>query len=137
MVAYNLNMKNLSISLLVPGLLVLLVLPSCYVDKEEELYPPSSGACDTLNTSYVVNVTPILESFCYTCHGDADYMTLGGNIKLEGHANVSAVVSNGTLMSSISHDGGISTPMPKSGNKLVDCNIAIIRQWINEGAQNN
>jgi len=43
---------------------------------------------------------------------------------------------NGTLAGAIEHTPGF-TPMPQFGDKLSDCNIAIIKAWINNGALNN
>jgi hypothetical protein len=59
-----------------------------------------------------------------------------GNVKLETWADVKIYADNGSLLGSITHQGGYS-PMPKGSAKLEDCPIAVIQKWIEMGAPNN
>jgi len=89
--------------------------------------------CNTTDTKYSTAVKPILDTYCNGCHGTA---TGSGNISYATFSGVKATVTDGTLLQSIEHTGGIS-PMPQNGNKLSDCNISIIKGWIDAGAPNN
>lgn len=113
-----------------------LLLSSCYYDVESELYPPSTATtCDTVNVTYSGQVQPVIESNCYTCHSNAAAAAAGGNVMLEGYANLQRVASEGRLYRAISHTG--PSPMPKGGNKLPDCDIRVIKKWIDNGIPNN
>ena len=112
---------------------ILFTLYSCQYDKADLKYPPQ-GPCDTTNMKYSVNVVPILSAYCYSCHsGNA---ISGGGIKLDSYSKVLIQVNNTLLLNAIQHTGGAS-PMPQGGGKLSDCNISIIKAWIQRGAPNN
>jgi len=112
---------------------IALLLPGCYYDVEEELYP-YTGNCDTASVQYSATIVPIIQSGgCLGCHSGS---TPSGNILLETYAQVKSLALNGRLIGAISHSAGYS-PMPQGGNKLSECNINRIRAWINEGAQEN
>ncbi|MCO4819673.1 MAG: hypothetical protein KC517_08610 [Bacteroidetes bacterium] len=116
--------------------LVLLSVTSCYYDVEEELYP--SSACETTNVLFSDQVSLILTNRCLNCHNTSNAGFFGGGVDLEGYTNVKTYVDNGTLLSSITHDG-IASFMPKSANNtmLPTCDINQITAWINAGAPNN
>jgi hypothetical protein len=118
------------------GILILMILiGSCYYDKEELLYPVDLNSCDTSNVSYSSGVSPLLSQYCLMCHG-ANYTTSGGGVNLNDYANVKTYVDNGKLMGSIKHETGFS-PMPKGGGMMNDCIIAIFESWITKGSLNN
>jgi hypothetical protein len=112
-------------------LLLAVVLPGCYYDHEETLYP--QGECVTTGTSYAQDIVPVIQQQCYVCHSAA---VNTGNITLEGHANLVNYAMNGRLLGAIRHESGF-VPMPQNAPKLSDCNIAKIEQWITDGALNN
>ena len=112
-------------------LIVFLGLTSCYYDVEEELYP--SGTCQTDNVTYSVDILDIIQTNCYACH---DQVNSFGSVNLEGYTQVKQYVDNGQLLGVIRHDAGFS-PMPKGGNKLLDCEIAKVEAWIEAGALDN
>lgn len=115
-------------------LLSAFTLTGCYYDVEEELYPATSAAnCDTSITTFSSKIAPILNSNCTSCHSGS---VPSGNIDLTDYNDVRAVALSGALFGSITHANGFS-PMPQGGNKLSDCNILIIKTWIDRGAQNN
>lgn len=134
---FNLNIEMTRlIKILFLVTTISIVLNGCYHDNEEDLYPTLPG-CDTTDLSFSKDVLPILNNYCFTCHGNDAYLDLGSGISLDGYDNVMLLVEpNNYLLSAIQQDGN-AIPMPKSGEKLSDCNIAIIRGWINEGAKNN
>lgn len=118
-----------------------MLLYACSKSSEDTVVPdpnpPGSGggSCDTVNMKYATNVVPVLRANCYSCHGSGTNSGSNG-IVLEGHSNILPYANNGTLIGVITHASGFPQ-MPQGGPKLSDCNINIIRSWINNGAQNN
>lgn len=106
-----------------------LFLTGCYYDVESELYPKDPNqTCDTQNVGYAARIEPLIRSNCYTCH--AGNAVAGGNIMLEGYENLKNVDGD-RLYKAIAHTG--PSPMPKGGSKLPDCDIAVIKKWIDSG----
>mgnify|MGYP000911934692 CR=1 FL=1 len=107
----------------------------CYNDKEELLYPPGTGSCDTASAStFSGSVLPILNTNCNVCH--AGTANAGGGINLDTYNGVKTQATNGKLMGAVRQLPGFIS-MPQSGGKLSDCNIAILQRWINAGMLNN
>ena len=114
----------------------ILSLAACKRENEEALIKKQGGnVCDTTNVTYSANVSLILQSNCYSCHSTSSGI-INVNVNLEGYSNVKMQVDNNNLISAITHAPGY-TPMPYNLPKLSDCNINIIRAWINGGAPNN
>jgi hypothetical protein len=105
----------------------------CYYDVEEELYPSSGVACDTAGVTYAGQIEPLLSAHCYTCHSAASAL---GNVVLEGYQNTMIYAGDGRLLGSVSHEPGYAA-MPQGGNKLSNCNIEIIKHWIQTGSPEN
>lgn len=108
------------------------VFNSCYYDIEEELYP-YDVACDTVDVSFSADIVPILTTNCYACHDQANAF---GGVVLDNYTAVKNAVNNSTLLGVVRHTAGFS-PMPKGGNKLLDCEISKIETWITDGALDN
>lgn len=91
--------------------------------------------CDSTGVSYATDVVAnVLDVHCMSCHsGNA---AAGNGVQMNTHAQVAALANSGTLLGVIAHQPGYPA-MPLGGTKLDDCKIGIIRNWINEGAQNN
>lgn len=94
---------------------------------------PDDGTCDTSNVTYAGTVKPLLDTYCNGCHGGSSPL---GNVNYNTYAGVKATVTDGSLMGSIQHASGYS-PMPQNGNKLSNCNISLIKTWVDAGAPNN
>lgn len=92
-----------------------------------------SVPCDTLSVSFANDIQPILSTYCLGCHSGSFPQ---GGIQLSGHANVLTQVNSGRLLGAVSHASGFS-PMPQGQAKLSNCNIALIRNWITQGASDN
>ena len=121
-------MKNLII------ICSLAFLSACYYDNEEELYKYYNQVpCDTSVFTFSQKVYPLIDANCNSCHSNT---AMSGNISSEGYANVKTLVDNGKLWGVISYQNGFS-PMPKNGAKLSDCNLGLIKKWIDAGAPNN
>ncbi len=83
--------------------------------------------------SFTTNIKPILQNFCFSCHGNG----LSQNaVNFDTYAGVKAVADNGKLVGTISHASGF-VAMPQSGPKLSECNIDKIKSWVTSGALNN
>ncbi|MBM3431410.1 MAG: hypothetical protein FJX92_00225 [Bacteroidetes bacterium] len=122
---------NRYISLLIFGLVLLM---SCYYDKEELLYGPSLPCTDSTGTiSYTAKVVPILQTSCYGCHSGG---SPSGGQAMGNYTADKAMALNGKLLGTITHATGYST-MPKGGAQLSACKIAVVRKWIQAGALNN
>lgn len=126
-------MKNrlIWISILIIG--IAMHFSACTFDNEEELF--ADAICDTTEVSYKDAVVPILQTSCLACHSTANAPNFG-SIDLEGYDDVSIYVDNGRLWGSINHDSGFLA-MPLNGSKLPDCNLSIIKAWIEQGALDN
>jgi mono/diheme cytochrome c family protein len=92
-----------------------------------------STGCNTTNVTFNASVKPILQNYCYGCHGGGSPQ---GGIDYNTYNGVKATVVNGKLLGSIQRQSGFS-PMPQNGNKLSTCNISIIKAWVDAGAPNN
>ena len=92
-----------------------------------------STPCDTAIVTFSGTVQPILNTYCISCHSGPN---ANNGIRVEDYATVKMLIPNGKLLGSITHSRGFS-PMPLGANKLSECDIAKIRQWIVRGAQNN
>jgi hypothetical protein len=113
---------------------VLAMLPSCYYDNEEELYPQINSTCDTSNVTYSAVISPLLSSYCLGCHGASAASSSGGSIDLSTYALVKARINN--IYTDINQGSG-SDPMPKGGGKLTECQINEVKSWMNNGSLNN
>jgi uncharacterized membrane protein len=114
----------------------LMMVSSCSKSNEADLAADTTGTgsgCDTVNMKYATNVQPIISSYCYGCHTTG---SASGGIALDSYAKLKAQVDNGNLIGVITHATGYPA-MPQGGAKLSDCNINIIKDWINRGTQNN
>jgi hypothetical protein len=109
------------------------VLVSCSKQSEDVLKGQVTVTCDTVGMKYSTNVLPILTANCYSCHANG---IVNGGVSLDGYSSVVKQVSNGNLVAAITHAAGV-VPMPYNGGKLSDCDITIIKAWINEGTPNN
>jgi hypothetical protein len=109
---------------------------SCYYDKEELLYGNSNNlpCTDTSGTvSYTAKVVPLFQQYCNSCHS-GNFPS--GGILMGTYAADKAIGLNGKLYGSIAHASGYS-PMPKGMAKMTNCQIALIKKWIDSGMLNN
>jgi hypothetical protein len=111
-------------------------LSSCFYDKEDLLYgSTNSGPCtdSTVIVSYSQKVVPILQQQCYSCHTGS---FPSGGIVMGTYTTDKAIGQNGKLYGSVNYSSGFS-PMPKGMPKMNNCQIAIIKKWIDAGMPNN
>jgi len=89
--------------------------------------------CVPENVSFSKDVFPIIVNNCSACHNDITHYKDRNYDTYEGIADVAA---SGKLLRVINHESGIAN-MPQNADKLDQCYIDIIEQWINDGAENN
>lgn len=89
--------------------------------------------CDSSDVKYSNQVLSILNNNCVSCHNGS---SASGGVHLDSYAGVKAQADNGKLFGVINHSSGFKI-MPPSGNKISDCNVRIIKKWIDDGAPNN
>ena len=111
---------------------IILLITGAGCKYDDQILLPSTP-CDTLIVTYSATVLPILNTHCRLCHSGPN---ANNGIRVDDYASVKQLVSNGKLLGTITHSPGFS-PMPQGANKLSECNIAKIRQWIARGALNN
>src|SRR4249920_2070691 len=87
---------------------VILFSLSCTKKNEQEL--SKTVVCSTDSMSYSKDIVPILESNCYSCHGNGNTGGSGG-ISLDGYSNLKVRVDNGQLVGCVTHAPGF-VPMP-------------------------
>ena len=118
--------------LMLLGFLVALLYTSCQ-SKELDF---TSANCDVAlktSISYSKDVFPIIRDNCLSCH---DAKNHSGGIVIENFDQIATSAKIGELMNSITPYNGNPPMMPKGG-RLTDCQLAIIKNWINQGINNN
>ena len=110
--------------------LLSLAIFSCGDDEEE--MEEMEETCETENLTYTNDISIIMNSTCAAntaCHvADAT-----ATFSLANFADVTTAVSFGSISGAINQLDGFS-PMPRGGDKLDDCTIAMIDQWLDDGA---
>lgn len=124
---------KISIGALLIGTMIFI--SSCYYDKADLLYSGNSGPCtDSSGTvSYAQKVVPLLQQYCYSCH-TGNFPS--GNQLMGTYTSDKAMAMNGMLYGTIAHSAGYS-PMPQGMAKMTNCQIAVIKKWIDSGTLNN
>lgn len=126
----------------IPLLGIVLLCTNCVYNNEEVLYPAPPQPVEPVDTcglpvvvSYADDIVPILDAnVCLACHENADP---AGGIGLEGYDRVLPFVEDGSLLGSIQYDPQFSR-MPKGNyDKVPDCEISMIKKWIDQGYPNN
>jgi hypothetical protein len=105
---------------------VVLLFYSCYNDKEEILY--GAITCDGVNTSFAVNVFPIIQTNCAItdCHA-------AGSTNGPGPLTSYTQIKNAAIEIK---SAVVSRFMPKDGNLTIG-QIKTISCWVDAGAPNN
>ncbi|MBK7029438.1 MAG: hypothetical protein IPH45_09570 [Bacteroidales bacterium] len=91
------------------------------------------AGCDTTNVTYLTHIKPLLQNHCQGCHSGGNP---SGGIPLVIYSDAKAIADNGKFLGTINQLNGYS-PMPQNSNKLTDCQINMVKIWINLGAPNN
>jgi len=112
---------------------MLILITACYNDNEYDLYPFPAAPCDSTNVSYSKTIAPIMNANCIGCHSTA---VASGSVIVDTWTGLNTVALNGNLWGGVSWAPGYIN-MPKSSSQLSPCDLAKIKNWINQGAPNN
>lgn len=94
---------------------------------------PITATCDTVNMKYLANVLPIIQTNCYSCHGNGN---ASGGATLDSYTSLKKYAANGYLVGNITHAPGY-VGMPYNQPKMDSCSINKIISWVKNGALNN
>ncbi|MGZ3862736.1 MAG: hypothetical protein ACXVPN_15660 [Bacteroidia bacterium] len=133
------------INFAVAGLLSVILTSCWYNHKWEELHPYGqlSGPpkpCDTSGViSFSVTVQPIITQNCGTTNNSCHMRNGGpGASDYTKFINIQNDCLSGTFMQRIDLPSSNSLHMPLNNQTVLDpCDTLKIRQWINQGCQNN
>ena len=128
-------MKNLIRLFSIPVIGILL--SACANDRNEPIVPQVKQ-----NVSFRLDIQPILTQYCARCH-NGGMMNIQPDLR-EGKAIKSLMGMEGSIIPGDANgselmgmlQGGGDNPMPPNAT-MTPLNIALIQQWINEGALNN
>ncbi len=110
-------------------------LGGCLQEKNNSgtLLPATCNTLPTSEISYQKNVYPIIQASCLTCHDARNHF---GGIVLENYNHIAESGQSGELMYSLRIISSGKAYMPKGG-RLMDCEVAILQAWIQQGSKNN
>lgn len=120
--------------IILPALVVAAFFSGCYYDNVEELYPELllNNNCDTaIAPTYSGKVTEIIANNCLSCHGTG----LGNQYVLDNYAGVAAVAASGQLVGAVKRQAGFQA-MPAAA-PLENCQVVLLRKWVDAGYPNN
>ena len=124
-------MKQLPFAVILLMLIsALMIQPACYYDNEEELYGTTTNVCDTVGMSYAIDIQPIIQNNCISCHSTTGVQS---SSPFELYADVKFYADNGQL---VTRTNDALSPMPQTG-LMSECNRLKLRAWVNAGAPNN
>ncbi|MDP4148555.1 MAG: hypothetical protein Q8927_04780 [Bacteroidota bacterium] len=90
--------------------------------------------CDTTAVSYTRDILPIIQQYCYPCHGNGRG-AFGAGINLEskdtGYDEMQGWGMNGYLIGNVTHASGY-IGMPYGKPMLDSCEINKIIAWVNQ-----
>jgi mono/diheme cytochrome c family protein len=118
--------KGQVFSFLAVAIIFIAATEGCAYAKKDVVQTPCVIS-DTV--SYAKNIAPIISTSCFACHSTASNVS---GILLDSYDAMKFWAGNGYLYGTISHGAGYK-PMPDGGGKLSDCNIALIKKWIDKG----
>jgi hypothetical protein len=70
----------------------------------------------------------MMQQYCTGCHSAANP---GGGIVIAGYNDLLTLAGNGSLMGSVKWESGYAR-MP-TNQQMPDCDISLLRKWIDEG----
>ena len=116
---------------MVIGVLILMI-GGCSKKSADQL--TGGGPCDTSSVSYVRDILPIMQTYCYSCHGNGNTAFSNG-VLLEGsdsgYMALSSWASAGYVIGNVTYASGF-IGMPYGKPKLGACEINKIVAWVNQ-----
>jgi len=92
----------------------------------------SCVGCDTTNVTYQSQIGSLIATRCQGCHSGNNP---DGGISLTNYNQVKNEALFGLLYDAVSHNGN-ATNMPYNSGQIPECEIDLIRIWIENGAPN-
>jgi len=115
-----------------------LILQTSFTDAPARATPLASEVHAAV--SFAEDVMPILEQHCTECHGP-ETVELGLNLStyegLMAGSDYGTVVERGNAAASLIIDMISSGDMPQDKDPMPAEQLEVLRNWINEGAENN
>jgi len=115
------------------------LLATCF-DGTPAAGPPAGGSPLPETVFFSVDVRPLFQANCITCHGGAGGLDLDSYEGVIAGGNSGVVVAPGVPANSLlihRLEGTVPPTMPLGGLPLPQPDIDRIAQWILEGARNN
>jgi hypothetical protein len=122
--------RNTQKHLIILGLLAAFV-SACYYDNAEDLYQNYPKNCDVSAVSYSIDVRPIIDQNCVSCHGG---VAPQAGLDLTTYDKVKANTAN--IRDRINRPISDALVMPQGG-PMPQCSIDKVTAWIDAGALNN
>lgn len=85
--------------------------------------------------SYALEVAPVIEANCFTCHAPDVYKKKASRVKLYDYEHLREKAESGLLMGSVKHEKGFIAMPYKKGVKIDTCDIALLQAWVDQGMQ--
>lgn len=117
---------------ILPAFLVSLLF-SCMKKDDASSQVPGCTATPSATISYQKDVYPIIKQNCMSCH---DANNHSGGIVIENYEQIALSGKSGELYNSVMISSNGKAYMPKGG-RLMDCEIALLKAWVDQGAKNN
>lgn len=106
------------------------------------------SGCSKEGVSYSADIQPILSKHCLECHADGKQGQEKSGLSMETYATLMSGTRYGpvivpgssvssTLVRLIDQKADKSINMPHDKSKIPENEIALIKTWIDEGANNN
>jgi len=98
------------------------------------------GFCRAGEVGFNRDIKPVLSNKCYACHGP-DASSRKAKLRLDVRESALSVIepgdpANSELIARVTHnDTGEVMPPPETHKSVTDEEIALLRQWITEGAE--
>lgn len=89
--------------------------------------------CDLEDVSFAQDVFPLIDTKCQGCHNE---VAANGGVMLTNYTTISQVAASGRLYGAIERLPGY-TPMPFNQARLPQCEIDVIKAWIDGGMLDN
>jgi mono/diheme cytochrome c family protein len=105
---------------------------SC-IKKDEAAVVPGCTATPPATISYKKDVYPIIKNNCLSCHDATNHF---GGIVIENYDQIALSGKSGELNNVVMISSNGKAYMPKGG-RLMDCEIALLKAWVDQGVKNN
>jgi mono/diheme cytochrome c family protein len=86
-------------------------------------------SCVTANMGYAKDILPILQQYCFPCHGNGNTVFANG-VNLQGSDNGYSEAQG--ILPNVTHAAGVD-PMPAGKPQLGQCEINKIAAWLQQG----